>query len=56
MNQHKDKSPNIYCSKFHIKCYNFYQQYEKNFATIEVTRLNEILFMATFLQDQINLR
>ena len=36
----KAKSPNFYCNRFHIECYNFYQQYEDNFATFEVIKSN----------------
>ncbi len=39
-----------------MKYYNFYQQYENYFVTIVATGLNQILFAAFFLRDQINFR
>ena len=34
----KARSPNVYCGKFHIDCYNFCQLCEDYFATVEATR------------------
>ncbi len=51
----KAKSPDIYHDRFHIECYNFCQRYKDYFATTRATGPNWILFVATFLWDQINL-
>lgn len=36
----KAKSPDVYCTKFHLECYNFCQPYKNHFATVGATELN----------------
>ena len=50
----KAKTPNIYCNRSHIECYNFCQQYKDHFATYEVTEPKQIPFATFFLWDQID--
>ena len=50
----KTKSPDVYCGKSHMECYNFYQQYEDHFATAGAKGLNCIPFAASFLCDRSN--
>ncbi len=52
----KAKTPDVYCGKSHIECYNFCQQYEDHFATCGATRPHQIPFAASFLRDRINFR
>ena len=52
----KARSSDVYCSKFHMECYNFYQQYENHFATAEAKGPNHISFAVFFLRDRINFR
>ena len=44
----KARSPDIYCGKSHMDCYNFCQQCEDYFATIGATKANQILFTVFF--------
>lgn len=50
----KAKSSDIYCGRLYIKCYNFCQQCENYFVTIEATEPNQIPFATSFFQNQIN--
>ena len=43
--------PDIYWSKTHLECYNFFQQCEDHFATAGTTGSNRVPFAATFLKD-----
>ena len=43
----------VYCGKFHIKCYNFCQQCEDYFTNVGAREANQILFAVSSLQDQI---
>ena len=52
----KAKSPDVYCSKFHIECYNFCQQCEDYFATAGAKGSNHIFFATFFLCNHINFR
>ena len=52
----KARSPDVYCGKSHMECYNFCQQYEDHFATAGAKGLNRIPFAAFFLHDRINFR
>ena len=52
----KARSPDVYCGKFHMKCYNFCQQCEDHFATARAKGPNRIFFAAFFLRDLINFR
>ena len=52
----KARSPDVYCGKSHMECYNFCQQYEDQFATARAKGPNHILFAASFLRDHINFR
>lgn len=45
----KATSPNIYCDRYYIECYNFCQQYKDYFATAEATKPNQIPFATFFL-------
>ncbi len=47
----KAKTPDVYRGRFHMEYYNFCQQCEDNFATCGATGPNQILFIASFLQD-----
>ena len=49
-------SLDVYCGKSHINCYNFCQQCEDYFATVEAMRLTRIFFTTSFLQDRISFR
>ena len=48
--------PNIYRSKTHLECYNFFQQCKDHFGTASATGPNQVSFMATFLKDTALLR
>ena len=50
----KIRSPGVYCGKFHIECYNFYQQCKDYFATAGAKSYNHIPFATFFLYDRIN--
>ena len=50
----KAKLPDVYCSKFHMECYNFCQQCKDYFATARAKGPNRIPFAASFLYDHIN--
>ncbi len=50
----KVRSPDVYCGRSQIECYNFCQIFKDHFATVEATRLNQILFATPFLWDQID--
>ena len=50
----KARSPDIYCEKSHIDCYNFCQQCEEYFATAGATGPIRILFATSFLWKQIS--
>ena len=52
----KARSPDVYCGKSHIECYNFCQQYKDHFATARAKSPNRISFAAFFLRDCINFR
>ncbi len=52
----KAKTPDVYCGRSHIECYNFCQQCEDHFATCKATGPNQIPFAASFFRDQINFR
>ena len=52
----KARSPDVYCGKSHIECYNFCQQCEDHFATAGAKGPNRIPFAASFLRDRINFR
>ena len=41
-NKLKAKTSDVYCSRSHIKCYNFCQQCEDHFAIYETTKPNQI--------------
>ena len=43
----------IYWSKTHLECYNFFQQCEDHFATAGATGPNQVLFAATLLKNTI---
>lgn len=44
----KARSLDIYCEKFHIECYNFYQQYKDYFTTIGAKGANQMVFATSF--------
>ena len=50
----KARSPDVYCSKFNMECYNFCQQYNDHFATAGAKSLNRTLFATSSLRDSIN--
>ena len=50
----KARSPDVYCGKSHIECYNFCQQCKDHFATAGAKSPNRISFAAFFLRDCIN--
>ena len=50
----KARSPDVYCGKSHMDCYNFCQQCEDYFATAGATGPTRILFAASFLRDRIS--
>ena len=50
----KARSPDVYCGKSHMDCYNFCQQCEDYFATARATGPTQILFAASFLRDRIS--
>ncbi len=52
----KAKTPDVYCARSHMECYNFCQQCEDHFATYAATKPNRIPFAPSFFQDQINFR
>ena len=52
----KARTPEIYWSKSHMKCYHFCQQYENRFKTSGAIEMNRIPFAASFLCGFINLR
>ena len=52
----KARSPDVYCGKSHIECYNFCQQCEDHFAIAGAKSSNRILFAASFLRNRINFR
>ena len=52
----KVRSPDVYCGKFHMECYNFCQQCENHFTTAGAKSLNRIFFAAFFLRNRINFR
>ena len=52
----KARSPDVYCGKSYMECYNFCQQCEDHFATAGAKGPNRIPFAASFLRDRINFR
>ena len=50
----KARLSNEYCDKSHMKCYNFWQKYEDQFAIARAKNLNRILFATFFLHYHIN--
>ena len=50
----KAGSPDVYCDKSHMECYNFCQQCKDHFATAEAMGPNRIPFAVFFLHDRIN--
>lgn len=44
----KARSLDIYCGKFHIKCYNFYQQYKDYFTTVGAKGANQMVLATSF--------
>ena len=52
----KARSPDVYCDKSHMECYNFCQQCEDHFATAGAKGPNRIPFAVSFLRDRINFR
>ena len=52
----KARSPDLYCGKSHMDCYNFCQQCEDYFAIAGATGPTRIPFATSFLRDQINFR
>ena len=52
----KAKSPDVYCGKSYMECYNICQQYEDHFATAGAKGSNRISFATSFLRDHINFR
>ena len=50
----KARSPDVYCGKSHMECYNFCQQYEDHFTTAGAKGPNRIPFAAFFLRDRMN--
>ena len=50
----KARSTDVYCKKFHMDCYNFYQQCEDYFATAGATGPTRIPFATSFLWEQIS--
>ena len=44
----KVKTPDIYCSRSHMECYNFCQQYKNHFAICGTIESNRIPFAASF--------
>ena len=48
----KASIPDLYCDKFYMECYNFYQKCKDYFATTVAEKQNRILFAATFPQNQ----
>ena len=52
----KAKSPDVYCGKSHMECYNFCQQCEDHFATTGAKDPIRIPFAVFFLGDRINFR
>ena len=53
-NKLKAFAPDVYCEKFHMDCYNFYQQCEDYFATVRATGPTQILFAAFCFQNRIS--
>ena len=49
-------SPDVYCGKSHMECYNFCQQCEDHFATAKAKGANHIFFTTSFLHNCINFR
>ena len=47
----KARSPDMYCEKSHMDCYNFCQQCKGYFAIAGATGPTRILFAASFLQN-----
>ena len=52
----KTRSPDVYCGKFYMECYNFCQQCKDHFATARAKGPNRISFATSFLRDRINFR
>ena len=52
----KVRSPDVYCKKSHMDCYNFCQQCEDYFAIAGATGPIQILFAASFFWDWISFR
>ena len=50
----KAKSPNQYCGKSFMKCYNFYQKCKDYFTTVRAKGPNYILIALSFLRDRFN--
>ena len=50
----KARSPDVYCGKSHMECYNFCQKCEDHFATAGAKTPNRISFTASFLWNRIN--
>ena len=51
----KAKVPKMYYGKSHMDCYHFCQQCKDYFETIEATRINRTLFVASFLYGSISM-
>ncbi len=52
----KAKTPDVYCGRSYMECYNFCQKCENHFATCKAIGPNRIPFAASFLRDRINFR
>ena len=44
----KARFPDVYHEKFHMECFNFYQQCEDYFITVEARGANQIFFAMSF--------
>ena len=47
----KARFPDVYQSKTHMECYNFFQKCKDHFAIAGAMRPNRVLFAATFLKN-----
>ena len=52
----KARSPDVYCGKSHIDCYNLCQQCEDYFASAGAMGPTRIPFATSFLRDRISFR
>ena len=55
-NKLKARFSDVYCRKPHIDCYNFCQQCEDYFATVEAIGPTQIPFITSFFRDRISFR